>query len=223
MSVYSRTPPEPTLRRGFCFSPFRNGSQPNVPGSVGTGDPDPGLHRQAKRGARRRERRGAQASRSTDGGADAYKVRFGGAPYSRASRRIRFAIFKTLVVKKSDTSHKGKPSYVPWSSPREGKRDAGSTRRETGSRMTAKRLRVRMFPSTHSKMPVVKRAVQARPFPGRNISFVPGGEEIGSFVLQTTTERSNPISSVPPERRARTCRSKSGGGEEICYFLKADG
>jgi hypothetical protein len=38
MSVYSRTPPEPTLRRGFCFSPFRNGSQPNVPGFAGTGD-----------------------------------------------------------------------------------------------------------------------------------------------------------------------------------------
>ena len=52
------------------FSPLPRGSQPTMPGFAGTGDPDPALQMQAKRGARRRERRGAHASRSTDGGAD---------------------------------------------------------------------------------------------------------------------------------------------------------
>lgn len=90
MSGY-RTPPELTLRRGFCFS---------LPVRLTTDDAR--LCRDGRPGSRlahASEARGLpegtarRSSRSTDGGADAFKVRSGGAPYSRAPQLIRFEIF----------------------------------------------------------------------------------------------------------------------------------
>jgi hypothetical protein len=109
-----RTPPEPTLRRGFVFQFLSDAAQQMIPALPGRETRIPERTRRwresSKRGARRRERRGARSHPVCHRWRGGQLVRSGGAPHlkSAATRLVfRFAAFRGVpfrVVKDSIAS-----------------------------------------------------------------------------------------------------------------------